>query len=552
MISKPFGRYTTQKENNHKISQNPQNMAAAMTISPSPYGLKAIREIKGVRNTTIDPTERLKKKVNDTRNYFYEKVDPIVGECITHLLCEQPADVSNSMLEYFQKKSRGESIGKETSSETIDKAVKKELKLYLATRIGPVVAKLINRIALEQPENVLDFICTEMVTIIEESGGDVNVQNDNTLPIQRKSKLPENSENKKSKNSPKPPSSSEPLSSPNQRKVKIVRDPQAQIEPKNVQISVIGIGGAGKSSILNLLEGKLGARVRPTMGFRPVSMMMGDEFKIRFYDLGGGKKIRDIWEQYYHDVHGIIYVVDAAMGMGSAKDEWKECASTFANAMMNPFLDGKPVLIVANKQDQEGALPGETVLEMLNIDEVVSKDRVSVMECSAFVPPDFEESSFSIDPRIEEGLEGLLNTIMERFDDLNLKVQKDSEVKAQLDEIQRLQKERYVLKCKIACAFVSLIEPAVLAPLNIIEDPKALFSEEEGVSFLAAEIGEEAANLHPLGVKIAADVGNQRLALQMVGALKVPVSKKREPMTWEQINDLVTTLRTELGLNPPN
>lgn len=528
-------------------------MAAAMTISPSPYGLKAIREIKGIRTTTIDPTERLKKKVNDTRNYFYKKVDPLVGECITHLLCEQPVDVSNSMLDYFQKKLRGESIEKETSSETIDKAVKKELKLYLATRIGPVVAKLINRIALEQPENVLDFICKEMVTIIEESGGDViKAQNDNTFPIQRKTKLSESSENKKSKNSPKTvnsPSSKEPLSSPNQKKVK-VRDPEAQ--PKNVQISVIGISGAGKSSILNLLEGKLGAKVRPTMGFRPVSMMLGDEYKIRFYDLGGGKKIRDIWEQYYHDVHGIIYVVDAAMGMGVAKDEWKECASTFSNAMMNPFLEGKPVLVVANKQDQEGALPAETVREMLNIDEVVGKERVSVMECSAFVPEDFEETSFSIDPRIEEGLEGLLNTIMERFDDLNLKVQKDSEVKAQLDEIQRLQKERYVLKCKIACAFVSHIEPAVLAPLNIIEDPKTLFSAEEGVTFLAAEIGEEAANLHPLGVKIAADVGNQRLALQMVGALKVPVSKKREPMTWEQINDLVTTLRTELGLNPPN
>ena len=522
-------------------------MAAAMTMpSPSPYGLKAIREIKGIRNTTIDPSERLKKKVNDTRNYFYEKVDPLVGECNTHLLCEQPEDVSISMLEKKKKKSRGEPMVKDSSSETIDKAVKKELKMYLATRIGPVVTKLINRIALEQPENVVDFICKEMVTIIEESGGDVRSRNkdDKTFPIQMKSKLSESSEKK-----PKPAKSpKESILSPKMN----LRDPSTPIEPKNVQISVIGIGGAGKSSILNLLEGKIGAKVRPTMGFRPVSMMMGDEFKVRFYDLGGGKKIRDIWEQYYHDVHGIVFVVDSAMGMGSAKDEWKECASTFANALMNPFLEGKPVMVFANKQDKEGALPGDTVLAMLNLEEVVNKERVSVMECSAFVPEEFEESSFSIDPRIEEGLEELLMTIMEKFDDLNLKVQRDSEVKAQLDEIRRLQKERYVLKCKIACAFVSQIEAAVLAPLNIVEDPKALFTAEEGVTFLAAEIGEEAANLHPLGVKIAGDLGNQRLALQMVGALKVPVNKKREPMSWEQIDELVTTLRTELGLNPPN
>lgn len=531
--------------------------------SPSPYGLKAIRDIKGSRSNPLEPTERLKKKILDTRNYFYEKVDPLVGECITHLLCEQPSDVPKSMLIYFQKKSKGESIIPEASDK--NKPARKELKLYLATRIGPVVAKLINRIALSRPENVVDFICTEMVSIIEESGGEVSTENkikveeNNTFPVLVGSTLSELAGNegilanqKEEITVPATPSIEPPKSVPKNPK------PYANIldgstEPKNIQVSVIGIGGGGKSTILNILEGKPNARTRPTVGFRPVTMMLGEEFKIRFYDLGGGKKIRDIWEQYYHDAHGVIFVVDSS----SSKDELKESAATFANAMMNPFLEGKPILILANKQDKENALSGAEVREILNIDSVLGlpevpeegkEDRVTVTECSAYVPEDLGESDYNPDPRIEEGLEALLGTIMKKYDEINTKVDRDTAVKTQMDEIRRLQKERFILKCKIACAFHSQIEASVLAPLNIILDPATIFTKEEGDTFLAAEIGEDADGLPPIGLKIAAAVGYQRLALQMVGAMKVPISKKKEPMTWEQIDELVSTLRSELGL----
>ena len=37
-----------------------------------------------------------------------------------------------------------------------------------------------------------------------------------------------------------------------------------------------------------------------------------DNLKIDVYDLGGGKNIRKIWERYYAEVHGCIFVVDAS------------------------------------------------------------------------------------------------------------------------------------------------------------------------------------------------------------------------------------------------
>lgn len=40
--------------------------------------------------------------------------------------------------------------------------------------------------------------------------------------------------------------------------------------------------------------------------------MESDHYKIDLYDLGGGKNIRKIWDRYYAEVHGCIFVVDAA------------------------------------------------------------------------------------------------------------------------------------------------------------------------------------------------------------------------------------------------
>ena len=47
-------------------------------------------------------------------------------------------------------------------------------------------------------------------------------------------------------------------------------------------------------------------------------------------------------------------------------------------------------------------------------------------------------------------------------------------------------------------------------------------------------------------------VGYQRLALQIIGSLKVPISKKKEPMTWSEIHDLIIDIRNELGLINPD
>ena len=49
----------------------------------------------------------------------------------------------------------------------------------------------------------------------------------------------------------------------------------------------------------------------PTVGFVSENLIL-DNYDIKIFDLGGGKKIRNIWKQYFVEVYGIIYVVDSS------------------------------------------------------------------------------------------------------------------------------------------------------------------------------------------------------------------------------------------------
>ena len=43
-------------------------------------------------------------------------------------------------------------------------------------------------------------------------------------------------------------------------------------------------------------------------------------------------------------------------------------------------------------------------------------------------------------------------------------------------------------------------------------------------------------------------INYQRLSIQIIGALNSPISKKKLPMSWLEIKNLIIELRTELGL----
>ena len=50
----------------------------------------------------------------------------------------------------------------------------------------------------------------------------------------------------------------------------------------------------------------------PTIGFSP-SETERNGMSIKLWDLGGGRRIRGVWESYVDEIHGAIYMVDGAL-----------------------------------------------------------------------------------------------------------------------------------------------------------------------------------------------------------------------------------------------
>lgn len=80
------------------------------------------------------------------------------------------------------------------------------------------------------------------------------------------------------------------------------------------------------------------------------------------YDLGGGRNIRAIWPEYLPEVHGVIYVVDAA-----DPGRFAEAREVLHQTAAQPALDGKPLLVLANKQDQPAACGHEALALALDL-----------------------------------------------------------------------------------------------------------------------------------------------------------------------------------------
>ena len=57
------------------------------------------------------------------------------------------------------------------------------------------------------------------------------------------------------------------------------------------------------------------------------------KFSIEVYDLGGGKSIRKMWENYYAEAHGFIFVVDA-----SDEERMAEAKTALQKALSHAYV----------------------------------------------------------------------------------------------------------------------------------------------------------------------------------------------------------------------
>ncbi|ELV11249.1 ADP-ribosylation factor-like protein 4D [Tupaia chinensis] len=122
-----------------------------------------------------------------------------------------------------------------------------------------------------------------------------------------------------------------------------------------LHVVVIGLDSAGKTSLLYRLKFKEFVQSVPTKGFNTekIRVPLGGSRSITFqvWDVGGQEKLRPLWRSYTRRTDGLVFVVDAAETerLEEAKVELHRISRASDN-------QGVPVLVLANKQDQPGAL----------------------------------------------------------------------------------------------------------------------------------------------------------------------------------------------------
>ncbi|KAL9837413.1 ADP-ribosylation factor-like protein 13A [Geothlypis trichas] len=95
-----------------------------------------------------------------------------------------------------------------------------------------------------------------------------------------------------------------------------------------------------------------------------------DRFEVTLRDLPGAPRSRSAWRSHYSEAHGLLFVLDSA---DLARME--EARKVLGRVLSHPDVSGKPVLLLANKQDAPAALLPCELIERLCLERLVNEHR---------------------------------------------------------------------------------------------------------------------------------------------------------------------------------
>ena len=132
----------------------------------------------------------------------------------------------------------------------------------------------------------------------------------------------------------------------------------------NFKIIILGMQNAGKTTILYRLSlGQL-IKTTPTIGSN-VEELAYNNVKFQAWDLGGQESTRSVWDVYYMNTDGVVYVIDS-----QDENNYEESKAQFHKILKNSTLKNATILIFANKQDLPGAKTITDIIQDYELDKI--------------------------------------------------------------------------------------------------------------------------------------------------------------------------------------
>jgi len=146
---------------------------------------------------------------------------------------------------------------------------------------------------------------------------------------------------------------------------------------QEMEITLIGLQNSGKTTIVNLIcTDQFNEDMIPTVGFNMKKVTKGN-IAIKFWDIGGQPRFRNIWERYCRGVNAIVFVVDSA-----DIDKFESAKKELQDLLIKPQLRGIPLLVLGNKNDLSESVSAEELIQIMGLEEIDSCE-VGVYSISA-------------------------------------------------------------------------------------------------------------------------------------------------------------------------
>ncbi|KAI8542467.1 hypothetical protein RHMOL_Rhmol08G0139900 [Rhododendron molle] len=190
---------------------------------------------------------------------------------------------------------------------------------------------------------------------------------------------------------------------------------------KEMRILMVGLDNSGKTTIVLKINGEDTSIISPTLGFN-IKTITYNKYTLNIWDVGGQRTIRSYWRNYFEQTDGLVWVVDSSdlrrlddcqFELHNLLKEEADyaifCCGADATQMSyvrkmvkDPLqlsisnvksedrcnnghrLSGASLLILANKQDIQGALSPHEIAKVLNLEGLDKTRHWEIVGCSAY------------------------------------------------------------------------------------------------------------------------------------------------------------------------
>ncbi|NXS45851.1 ARL10 protein, partial [Balaeniceps rex] len=152
--------------------------------------------------------------------------------------------------------------------------------------------------------------------------------------------------------------------------------PPASLQLDWRQVLVLGLDGAGKSSVLHYICSQTAREcITPTRGFNTAQLFV-DGLEMDLLEVGGSQNLRAYWPHYLSQAHVLVFVVDSVdrSRLLTARQE------LHALLAAEPRL---PLVVLANKQDKSNALSAAELREELALHMLSGQRELFLLPTSA-------------------------------------------------------------------------------------------------------------------------------------------------------------------------